>query len=164
MLAVARRSDAEQWRLPFKVPRLMGFINADKGRGAIQAVFGMFCVITLVYAVETSKFVVAWNEYKTVVRALAMGTEPDPNLGDLRFVSSTRIDASLERLSWNSTTLYLSVLLAPGFAPAKLVVDPASNYFWFSCETAKESLDADRAVSKESRELVRIYACLHRSH
>jgi hypothetical protein len=162
VLAVARRSEAEQWRLPFKVPRLMGFINADKGRGPIQAVFGMFCVITLVYVVETIRFVVAWNDYKTVVRALAMGTESDPNLGDLRFVSSTRIDASLERLSWNSTTPYLSVLLAPGFAPARLVVDPASNYFWFSCETAKENLDADRAVSKESRELVRVYACLHR--
>jgi hypothetical protein len=122
----------------------------------------MFCVITLVYAVETIKFVVGWSDYKTAVRALAMGTKSDPKLGDLRFVSSTRIDASLERLSWNSTTPYLSVLLAPGFAPARLVVDPASNYFWYSCETAKENLDADRTVSKESRELVRIYACLHR--
>ena len=74
VLAVAKRSDAERWRLPFEVPRLMGFINADKGRGAIRTVFGMFCVITLVYAVETIKFVVAWSDYKTAVRALAMGT------------------------------------------------------------------------------------------
>jgi hypothetical protein len=163
VLAVAKRSDAERWWLTFEVPRLMGFLNADKGRGAIRAVFGMFCVITLVYAVETIKFVVAWSDYKTAVRALAMGTESDPKVGDLHFVSSTRIDASLKRLSWNSTTPYLSVLMAPGFAPARLVVDPASNYFWFSCETAAENLDTDRAVSKVGRELVRIYACLHRS-
>ena len=161
-LAVAKRSDAERWRLPFEVPRLMGFINADKGSGAIRTVFGMFCVITLIYAVETIKFVVAWSDYKTAVRALAMGTESDTKLGDLHFVSSTRIDASLKRLCWNSTTPYLSVLMAPGFAPARLVVDPASNYFWLSCETAATNLDADRAVSKEGRELVRIYACLHR--
>ena len=120
--------------------------------------------MTLIYVVETIKFIVAWNDYKAAVRALAMGTASDPKLGDLGFVSSTRIGADLNRLSWNSTTPYLSVLLSPGFAPARLLVGPAANYFWFSCDTATMNLHADRAIAEEGRELVRRYACLHRSH
>ncbi len=91
-----------------------------------------------------------------------MGGASDPALGDARFVSSKRIGDDLNRLSWFSTTPYLSVLLAPGFAPARLVVDPASNYFWLSCRTATANETAQRAVPVESRRLVRIYACLHR--
>jgi hypothetical protein len=96
------------------------------------------------------------------VRALAMGTAADREFGDLHFVSSTRIDANLNRPSWNSTTPCLSVLVAPGFAPTRLVVDPAANYFWLTCETATTNLEADRAVSKQGRELVLVYSCLHR--
>ena len=40
------------------------------------------------------------------------------------FVSSLRITDDLNRLSWFSNTPYLSVLLAPNFAPKRLVVDP----------------------------------------
>jgi hypothetical protein len=47
-------------------------------------------------------------------------------------------------------------------APARLVVDPAANYFWLSCETATANLQADRAVPAASRRLVGIHACLHR--
>jgi len=84
--------------------------------------------------------VTAWTDYKAAVRALARGAASDPKLGDSHFVSSTRISADLNRLSWNSTTPFLSVLLAPGFAPARLVVDPAANYFWLSCEAATTNL------------------------
>jgi hypothetical protein len=105
----------------------------------------------LVYAVETTKFIAAWTNYKAAVRTLAVSTASDPELGDSLFVSSTRIEADLNRLSWNSTTPYLSVLLAPGFAPTRLVVDPAANYFWLSCKTAAANLEADRAVAEQGR-------------
>jgi hypothetical protein len=129
---------------------------------AARILCGFFLVTTLVYMVETIKFVAAWNGYKAAVRGLAMGAASDRNLGDINFVSSTRIDANLNRPSWNSTTPYLSVLMAPGFSPARLVVDPAANYFWLSCAMATANLDADRAISKKGRELVRTYSCLHR--
>ena len=93
--------------------------------------------------------------------ALATGAASDPVLGDPRFVSSDRIGLALNRLSWFSTTLYLSAVLTD-FAPARLVVDPSSNYFWLSCATATANLNAERAVPRETRALVRTYDCLHR--
>ena len=129
---------------------------------AARAICGAFLLVMLVHAVETTKFVTAWTDYKAAVRALARGAASDPKLGDSHFVSSTRISADLNRLSWNSTTPFLSVLLAPGFAPARLVVDPAANYFWLSCEAATTNLAADRAVPEEARRLVRLHACQHR--
>ena len=122
---------------------------------------GLFLLVMLVHAVETLKFVSAWTNYKFAVRELATGSLSDPALGDSRFLSSDRIGPALNRLSWFSTTLYLSTVLAD-FAPARLVVDPASNYFWLSCATATANLNADRAVSRETRALVRTYACQHR--
>ncbi|HLA21285.1 MAG TPA: hypothetical protein VJZ74_07485, partial [Pseudolabrys sp.] len=107
------------------------------------------------------KFVAAWTNYKAAVLALAMGAASDPALGDPHFVSSDRIGAELNRLSWFSTTPYLSVLVAK-FAPTRLAVDPKGNYFWLSCETATANSKADRAVPAESRALVRTYSCLHR--
>jgi hypothetical protein len=83
-------------------------------------------------------------------------------LGDADFVSSDRIGADLNRLSWFSTTQFLSVLVAPGLAPRRLVVDPTASYFWLSCATAKANEEADPAVPVESRRLVRVHACLHR--
>ncbi len=56
----------------------------------------------------------------------------------------------------------LSVLLAPGFAPARLVVDPDATYFWLSCETASANHEGDRAIAAESRRLICVHACLHR--
>ena len=53
-------------------------------------------------------------------------------------------------------------LLAPNLKPGRLVVHPTANYFWLSCETATENLQARRALPAESRELVRVYSCLHR--
>jgi hypothetical protein len=78
----------------------------------------------------------------------------------VRFVSSDR--AGADRLSWNSTTPYLSVLLAPGFAPSRLVVNPRANYFWLSCAVASANQQAERAVPAASHALVRRLACLHR--
>ena len=162
MLAVTKAFNTKRVRLSLQLPWLGDLLAAGNGMAATRILCGFFLVTTLVYMVETIKFVAAWNGYKAAVRGLAMGAASDRNLGDINFVSSTRIDANLNRPSWNSTTPYLSVLIAPGFSPARLVVDPAANYFWLSCDMATANLDADRAISKKGRELVRIYSCLHR--
>jgi len=120
-----------------------------------------FLLLTLVHVVETEKFVVAWTQYSAAVTALATSEQSDPALGDPRFVSSERIPADLSRLSWFSTTPYLSVLLAD-FRPKRLVIDPNGKYFWLSCATATANEQASRAVPAETRDLIRIYSCLHR--
>jgi hypothetical protein len=162
MLAVTEAFKTKPLRLSLQLPWLGDLLAAGTGRATTRAFYGFFFVITLVYTVETIKFVAAWNSYKAAVRGLAMGAASDRNLGDINFVSSTRIDANLNRPSWNSTTPYLSVLMAPRFSPKRLVVDPAANYFWLACDMATANLDADRAISKKGRELVRSYSCLHR--
>jgi hypothetical protein len=118
-------------------------------------------ILTLVHVVETAKFVAGWRHYRAAVAALATSNDSDPALGDPRFVSSQRIPSSLNQLSWFSTTPYLSVIVA-NFVPNRLVIDPTGNYYWLSCATATENDNAARATPKESRDLVRIYSCLHR--
>jgi hypothetical protein len=118
-------------------------------------------LLTLVHVIETVKFVAAWRHYRAAAAALALGDESDPALGNPHFVSSERIASDVNRLSWFSTTPYLSVIVA-NFRPNRLVIDPAGNYFWLSCATATANEKAARAVPEESRDLVRIYSCLHR--
>lgn len=147
--------------LALRVPSLPRAITALTKGITAEAFAGAFVIVTLVYAVETGQFVSAWTDYKAAVKALAIGTAADPSLGDSHFVSSGRIDADLNRLSWFSTTQYLSVIVA-NFAPNRLVVDPANTYFWLSCETATANSAADRMIPAASRDLVRTYSCLHR--
>jgi hypothetical protein len=164
-LAAAYALNADD-RLTFPAPFLPRLMLALAGITTARAIAGAVLLVMLVHAVETAKFVAAWTDYEAAVRALAMGAASDPALGDVRFVSSDRIGANLNRLSWFSTTPFLSVLVAPRFAPSRLVVDqrdPKSNYFWVSCETATANLKADSVVPAESRWLVRVYSCLHRS-
>jgi hypothetical protein len=127
-----------------------------------RLIAGAFVLTLLMHTIETTKFAWAWSEYKVALRQLAMSTESDPALGDPLFVSSKRIGPALNRLSWHSTTPYLSVLVAPAMKPARLVVDPGTNYFWLSCETAKRSERISTALPAESWQLIRIYSCLHR--
>jgi len=126
-----------------------------------SAVASVFLLVMLAHAVETAQFASAWSNYKEAVRQLATGPAADPSLGDPRFVSSDRIAPSLNRLSWFSTTPYLSAVLA-NFAPARLVIDPSSNYFWLSCATATANQNAVRAVPRDVRMLIRTYSCEHR--
>jgi hypothetical protein len=157
--AAVRALDAEG-RLRMPLPsRLMELFTSD---GAARCAAGAVVLILLVHAVETAKFIRAWTDYKGAVVSLAMSATSDPALGDPRFVSSERINPALNRLAWSSTTHFLSVLVASGLAPRRLVVDPNASYFWLACETATANRDADRAVPLGSRELVRVYACLHR--
>ena len=156
-------------RLHLPGPRLMQLATtvaagaAALTRGAAaRAAAGALALVLLVHAVETAKFVAAWTEYEAALRALAMGTASDPALGSARFVSSQRLGARLNRLKWQTTTPFLSVLVAPDFAPARLVVDPSADYFWLSCALATVSEQADRAIPAASRGLIRAHACLHR--
>lgn len=148
-------------RLPGWMPFMPRVMTVITGRLTAQAIAGAFLLVMLVHAVETVKFVTVWTKYKAAVVALATGAASDPALGDPHFVSSDRIGSDLNRLSWNSTTQFLSVIGAK-FAPARLVVDPADNYFWLSCKTATKNFNADRSFPAESRGLVRVHACLHR--
>jgi hypothetical protein len=147
-------------RLAVSFPRLERTITALRNRGA-RPLAAAFLLLTLVHAIETGKFVAAWSHYRAEVAALATGDASDPALGDPRFVSSERIASDLNRLSWFSTTPYLSAITAQ-FKPNRLVIDPAGNYFWLSCATATANEKAARTVAAESRDLVRIYSCLHR--
>jgi hypothetical protein len=146
---------------PPAVPGLAGILAVLTSRATMNVASGALALIMLVHAVETSTFLREWSAYKAAVRRLADGTQSDPALGDPRFVSSARIGLELNRVSWFSTTPYLSVILS-GFAPSRLVVDPIGNYFWLSCSTATSSAAAPRAVPSAARELVRVYSCLHR--
>ena len=133
-------------------------------RGVLVARFlmGTALVVLLAHAVESAKFVRAFEAYRGAVRALALGDQFDAALGAPYFVSSRRISGDLNRLSWFSTTPYLSALVAD-FRPKRLVIDPAGNYFWLSCATATRSAEEKSAVPRETREMIRVYSCLHRT-
>jgi hypothetical protein len=148
-------------RLRLSLPALDRAFTSARKLGA-PMLAAAFVLVTLVHVVETAKFVTAWRHYRAAIASLAMGEQSDPSLGDPRFVSSQRIPADLNRLSWFSTTPYLSALVAH-FRPNRLVIDPSGNYFWLSCATATANEKAARAVPVETRELIRVYSCLHRS-
>ena len=140
------------------LPRLSEILSSVT---ATRAYTGAIVLVTAIHVVQTAKFVTDWTAYKTAMRALALGSASDPALGDPRFVSSQRISPELNQLSWFSTVEYLSIILSD-FKPERIVVDPAGNYFWLSCETATENARAKRSVPVAARDLVRIYSCLHR--
>jgi len=147
--------------LSVTVPFLSRLQNPLATEKWMQALTGAFLLVTLIHVVELEKFIFAWDDYKGAVKSLAIGPASDPALGDPRFVSSARIDKTTNRLSWVSTTPYLSVILA-NFSPAKLVVDPRANYFWLSCQTATANDLNQRAIPTIGRDLIKTYSCLHR--
>jgi hypothetical protein len=161
-LATAIHSMDEENRRKSPLKFLPRFATAIEKRLDPQIILGAMLLILLVHVVETTKFVRAWEGYKSAIRGLATGTESDPALGNPPFVSSQRIGPDLNRLAWNSTTPYLSVLVAPGLAPNRLVIDPDTGYFWLSCATAKQSEQTSAAIPLQARELIRLYSCLHR--
>jgi hypothetical protein len=146
---------------PVKCPRLLQIAKFLASLTVIRACTGALILCTAIHVVQTEKFVTGWTVYKAAVRALALGSASDPALGDPRFVSSQRISPELNQISWFSTVEYLSIIVSD-FKPARIVVDPAGNYFWLSCETATENAKATRSVPMPARDLVRIYSCLHR--
>jgi hypothetical protein len=123
---------------------------------------GALMLVTLMHAVETAKFTAGWSTYLTSVRNLAMSAASDPQLGSPRFVSAHRLGEERNQFAWGSTTHFLSVLVAPGMKPERLVVDPDTNYFWLSCPTATANMAVARRIPLESRQMIRTHACLHR--
>jgi len=160
MLAAVQMLVAEK-RLELPLPFLRRLKPLMGHNVTVRLAAGALAVVTLIHVVETGKFVMGWTQYTAAVRRLATGTLSDPALGDQRLVSSRRVGERLNRLSWFSTTPYLSVLVAPKLRPQRLVVDPESRFFWLSCRTATASLRAERVVPVEARRLVRTEACLH---
>lgn len=160
-LATLQALDGEQ-RIEWPIPLVRFALDGLRSPAVAHAAAGVLVLVALVHGVETAKFVAAWTEYRGALRTLAMSSASDPALGDPRFVSADRIDARADRMSWNSTTPYLAVLLAPGLNPARLVIDPAGNYFWLTCVAAGRSASGAAHIPAESRELVRIFACAHR--
>lgn len=150
-------------RLAFRLPYQDYLIAARDNQTILRLVTGAFFLVLLVHTIETAKFVSAWTQYTAAIEKLAAGTASDPKLGDPRFVSSARVPAKLKPLAWFSTTPYLSALVAPGFKPQRLVVDPNDNYFWLSCRTASRSARGWRYFPTEPRELIRVYSCQHRN-
>ena len=128
---------------------------------SLCAFASIFLIVTVIHLVETGKFVASWVDYRDAVAGLATSVQSDTKLGDPRFVSAERIRPALAALSWFSTVPYLSIILS-NFTPNRLVIDPAGNYFWLSCETATKNRDAALTVPVQARELVRVYSCLHR--
>jgi len=161
-IAAAIQAMGEEDRRKSPLKFLATFASAIEKRLDPQILLGAIALILLMHVVETAKFVQAWEDYKSAIRALATGSDSDPGLGSPLFVSSKRIDADLNRLAWNSTTPYLSVLVAPALTPARLVVDPETGYFWLSCAIATESERTSTAIPLQARELIRQYSCLHR--
>lgn len=137
-------------------------VSALRRSIAPRCLVGALAVIMLVHGVETVKFCTAWREYVAAVRMIASGPMSDAGREAQRFVSSERIPDDLDRLSWRSTTPYLSVLVAPGFRTGRLVVDADAGYYWLSCRMAAQSEAADAAIPKQSRHLIRVHSCQHR--
>ena len=145
---------------PNRLARQRHALISPRG-GTLCALASIFLVVTLIYAIETGKFVASWIDYRDAIAMLAKSSNSDPALGDPRFVSAERISPALAPLSWFSTIPYLSIILS-NFSPNRLVIDPAGNYFWLSCGTATRNKDAELVVPVQTRELVRVYSCLHR--
>lgn len=144
------------------VPYLPQVFATLRTHAAARTLAGAFAIVALIHAVETAKFVEAWSDYRIALTKLAAGSASDPAIGDPRYVSSARIDNSLQRLSWWSTTPYLSVLVTPNMAPVRVVFDPNANYFWLPCNTATTSAYAQSSVPQDTRRLIAKYSCLHR--
>jgi hypothetical protein len=159
-----------------QLPKLIALADRKLHIPAAAGMGALF-LVSLVHVVQTSKFVSAWQVYVVAVRQLAKSDPASPNptatrpakhakppreLSDSRMISSEHIDDDVNRPSWHSTTQYLSVLVAPGFLPRRLVADPDAGYFWLSCSLAKRSENAPRAIPMPSRTLIRIHACLNR--
>ena len=142
-------------------PQLARMAEEVRGYVTPRHLIGALLLVTAIHVVETTKFVVAWRHYVGAVRSLSMGTAADPALGHPQFVSAARLSDDLNRLSWSSTTHFLSVLTAPGLSPRRLVMSPSPEYWWLTCARATGNLQAVRAVPKSSRALIRDYACSH---
>lgn len=129
------------------------------GIGA-QALSALLLLAVTIHGVETYRFAIAWREYLTVFRRIVVQS---PSLGT-PYANIDPDNPEFRGMPWFSTLPYLSVLVAPAYAPARLAVDPRSDYFWISCPDATASVQkaSERGVPATSRKMIRDYNCKHR--
>lgn len=156
-LAHARSEGTGRWLLAFE-PQWLGARLHRLTAPALAALIVTFAL----HVTEEARFISAWRTYIADVRALAMGDASDPQLGDAAYVSTQRLPARRDEMWWNSTTLYLSIMLAPGFEPMRLVIDPTGGYFWLNCKAATQSRDQYSPMPRSTRALVATFACKNR--
>jgi hypothetical protein len=144
------------------VGRLERLLSAMRSRALARAAFGALLLVSGIHAVETAKFVAVWDHYIQAMRSLDVGSTADPSLGDAGFVSAQRLGPAFDTVAWFSTTPFLSVLVAPNFTPGHLVVDGRANYFWLSCDTARDNVARRSSMPLRSRRLIARFSCLHR--
>ena len=127
------------------------------GLGA-RALAAVLLLILVVHGAETARFAIAWRDHLQMFTRLV--SEPSR----AKFVEVDPEVPEYEELPWFSTLPYLSVLVAPDFKPARLAIDPRSDYFWISCATATASVRKAGAhgIPKQSREMIRDYTCRNR--
>ena len=73
VLAVTNAFTTERAAAFLQSPWLDDFLGAGSGRATTRIFCGLFFLTTLVYTVETIKFVAAWNNYKAAVRGARNG-------------------------------------------------------------------------------------------
>ncbi len=114
-----------------------------------------FLLVALLHTGELARFTHGWLAHIQAVRALAA----TPGEGTATVAALPPASAPF---AWHSTVPFLSVMVSPGYAPARLVVDPASNYVWFGCAQAARNAAAPRALPEATRAMVSAYACAGR--
>lgn len=129
-----------------------------RNRAAPAVLTGALALVLLVHVVETGKFVSGWRDYMNALRTLASVEGPGTETAGTRFVSSHRVQASLNGYSWSSTTHYLSIVAQPALNPARLVIDPDEGYHWITCTLAKRHVGR-HTVPERARMLVEKHAC-----
>lgn len=125
----------------------------------VNAIAASLLLLLVVHGAETARFANAWQGHLAYFTRLV--TQPSRNA---RYVELDPEQPQYEELPWFSTLPYLSVLVAPDFKPARLAIDPKSDYFWISCATATGSARkaGPRGIPAQSREMIRRYSCEHR--
>jgi hypothetical protein len=123
-----------------------------------QAIAGSLLLVLLIHGAETARFADAWHDHLVLFQKMVTQSSRS------REVEIDAENPEYEELPWFSTLPYLSVLVAPDFKPARLAIDPRSDYFWTSCATATENVRkaGPNGIPVQSREMIRRYTCQHR--
>jgi len=139
------------------VSRALHAIARRIGAGALAAL--LLLTITI-HAVETARFAAGWTEYLAIFRSMVSKAETS----ERKYVEIDPENPNFHDMPWFSTLPYLSVLVAPGFKPLRLVIDPKSDYFWVSCAklTASVRKGSDLGIPVQSRQMIRDYNCRNR--
>jgi len=127
------------------------------GAGALAA---LLLLTIAIHAVETARFAAGWTEYLAIFRGMVSKAETP----ERKYVEIDPDNPKFHDMPWFSTLPYLSVLVAPGFKPHRLVIDPKSDYFWVSCANLTASVRKGNGLSipAQSRQMIRDYNCRNR--